>query len=152
MGARGKKRVRANGEVASGKQRVTRAPRSVPIVAPEEVREGLGLLNTALQNAGATDVDSPAGDAAYRTAQAALQARYPRMHADAILWRATHLHSLLGWDEFREAHCDDGALPTDTMIEVAATIETYGDERSFDIDYFEDLLGLESGTETLGQE
>ena len=150
MGARGKKRVRANGEAASGKQRVTRAPQSVRIVAPEEVREGLGLLNTALQNTGATDVDSPARDAAYRPAQSALQARYPRMQADAILWRATHLHSLLGWDEFCEAHRDDGALPTDAMLEVAATIETYGDERLFDIDDVEDLLGLESGAETPG--
>src|SRR3546814_9046890 len=62
------------------------------------------------------------------------------MTADAILWRTTFLDLLLGWEEFRARHQNDGELPTASMLKVAATIPTYGDDTSFDIDLFEEEL------------
>lgn len=145
MGARGKKRVRANGQVASGKQRPMPVSRSVPCVEADQVREGLGLLRDAITEKGVVVVSGPEWQAAYELAQERLHARYPRMVGDAILWRATFLHALIGWREFQEFHRDDGELPTAAMIDVAATIPTYGDETSFDLELFEAYLADRSG-------
>ena len=77
---------------------------------------------------------------AYENAQEHLRSRHPRMLADAILWRATFLEALLGWGDFQARYAGHGELPTDKMLEVAATIPTFGDETSFDRESFEEHL------------
>ncbi len=144
MGARGKKRVRANGQIASGKQRASPHPRAVPSVEGDQVQEALETLRAALSEQGSPQVSSPEWQAAYRTAQERLHTRHPRMLANAILWRATFLDSLIGWSDFQKLHQGD-ELPTAHMLEVAATIPTYGDETSFDIELFEEHLAGLSG-------
>lgn len=145
MGARGKKRVRANGQIASGKQPPLPRPAGVPPVKAHQVQEGLEALRTAMTEKGASEASSPEWQAAYRMAQERLQARYPRKLADAILWRATFFDLLIGWSDFQELHRDDGELPTADMLEIAATIPSYGDDTSFDIDLFEEWLADRSG-------
>lgn len=142
MGARGKKRVRANGQVASGKQRPMARPGAVPPVEVDQLREGLETLRLAVAEHGEPDTSSPEWEAAYRTAQERLHARHPHMLADAMLWRATFLDSLIGWDEFQGEHEADGELPTPAMLVVAASIPTYGDDTSFDFDLFERRLTI----------
>src|SRR3546814_2570581 len=85
-------------------------------------------------------VSAAGWQADYQLAQNRLRASYPIMTADAILWRTTFLDLLLGWEEFRARHQNDGELPTASMLKVAATIPTYGDDTSFDIDLFEEEL------------
>lgn len=145
MGARGKKRVRANGQIASGKQKPSPRPGSVPPVEPEQVREGLVVLRTAAAEQGVSERSGPEWQQTYELAQQRLHARHPHMLADRILWRATFLHALTEWSEFQELHRDDGELPTAGMLEVAATIPTYGDDTSFDLYSFEESLADRSG-------
>lgn len=140
MGARGKRRKRANGEVASGKQRRVPGPVIVPEIDPDQLEHGLGLLQSAVRRAGEPDPATAAWRAAYRDAQATLHAELNPTLADAVLWRATLLDGLLGWDAFRENHADLGELPTPAMLEVAAAIPTHGAETSFDVELFEDML------------
>lgn len=145
MGARGKKRMRANGQIASGKQQpLPRAP-VVPPVEAVQVQEGLELLRQAVAEKGAPEASSAEWQAAYEMAQDRLHARYPRMQADAILWRATFLDALIGWSGFKELHREDGELPTPDMLEVAATIPTRGSDESFDMELFEKRLVERSG-------
>ena len=144
MGARGKKRVRANGQTASGKQKPLPRVGSVPPVKPEQVREGLDVLRTAVAEQGVSERSGPEWQKAYEIAQQRLHARHPRMLADRILWRATFLHALIEWSEFQELHRDDGELPTPDMLEVAAAIPTYGDDTSFDFHLFEERLAERS--------
>lgn len=140
MGARGKKRVRANGQIASGKQQPFRPPPAVPSVKADQVQEGLAELRAAVAKEGATDPSSFEWQTAYEAAQDRLQARHPRMLADAILWRATLLSALIDWEEFRERHRDDGELPTAGMLQIAATIPSHGGDTSFDTEMFEKAL------------
>lgn len=140
MGARGKKRIRANGEIASGKQRSLPRPMAVPSVHPDQVQEALNVIQTTITETGVLERSGPDWNATYRAAQGQMHARHPRMLADAILWRATFLHALIEWAPFKELHRGDGELPTADMLEVAATIPTYGDDESFDMDDFEELL------------
>jgi hypothetical protein len=144
VGARGKKRIRANGQIASGRQQPMPRPHSVPAVEADQVRDGLGILRAAVAEKGASDVSSPGCQAAYRVAQERLHARHGRLLGDAILWRATFLDSLVGWSKFQELHRHDGELPTADMLDVAATIATYGEDTSFDIDVFEEHLSHRS--------
>lgn len=144
MGARGKKRVRANGQIASGRQKSLPRPGSVPAVEPLQVREGLDVLRAAVAERGVAERSGPDWQEAYEIAQQRLNARHPRMLADRILWRATFLHALTEWSEFQDLHRDDGELPTPDMLEVAATIPTYGDDTSFDLYSFEESLAERS--------
>ena len=144
MGARGKKRVRANGQIASGKQKPLPRPGSVPPVKAHQVREGLDVLRTAVAEQGVSERSGPEWQKSYEIAQQRLHARHPRMLADRILWRATFLHALNEWSEFQERHRDDGELPTADMLEVAATIPTYGEDTSFDLYLFEERLAERS--------
>ncbi|MEA3016997.1 MAG: hypothetical protein QOI38_1719 [Sphingomonadales bacterium] len=148
MGARGKKRVRANGQIASGKQPPLPRPLKVPSVKPEQVQEALDVLRGTIAETRVSARSGPEWDATYRAAQGQLHARHPRMLADAILWRATFLHALIDWAPFKELHRGDGELPTADMLEVAATIPTYGDEESFDMEDFEELLAHASQSST----
>lgn len=145
MGARGKKRVRANGQIASGKQRPLPQPLVVPPVAANQVQEGLEALRAAVREKGEPEASSPEWHAAYEIAQERLHGRHPRMLADAILWRATFLDLLIGRRAFQELHREDGELPTGGMLEVTATIYTDGSDTSFDIDLFEEQLAACSG-------
>jgi hypothetical protein len=145
VGARGKKRVRANGQIASGKQRALPPPLAVPRVQADQMREGLEVLRAAMAEKQVSETSGPEWQAAYETAQERLQGRYPRMLADAILWRATFLDALIGGSAFQKLHHNDGELPTADMLEVAATIPSYGDDTSFDIDDFEEWLVNRSG-------
>lgn len=138
MGARGKKRVRANGQVASGKQTLSR-PGAVPKVEAAQVLDGLETLRSALARHG-DPKSGPEWNAAYVEAQEDLRDRHTMMLGDRILWRATFLNSLLSWDEFQDLHADDGQLPTPAMLHVAATIPTYGDDTAFDSSLFERRL------------
>lgn len=140
MGARGKKRIRANGEVALGRVRAVPRPIFVPVVDPQALAEGLATLRTAVEAAGGPDPVSPAWELAYRDAQARLNARHERPVADAVLWRATFLDALLGWDEFRQRYGGSCDAPSPAMIEVAAIVPTHGAETSFDVDLFEGML------------
>lgn len=85
-------------------------------------------------------VSGPEWPAAYEMAQERLHTRNPHMVGDAILWRATFLHALIGWSEFQELHRDDGELPTADMMDVAATIPTCSDEDTFELELFEEHL------------
>jgi hypothetical protein len=134
----------ARGKIASGKQKPLPRSSSVPPVEPEQVREGLDVLRTALAEQGVSDRSGPEWQKTYELAQHRLHARHPRMLADRILWRATFLHALTEWSEFQELHRDDGDLPTPDMLEVAAAIPTYGDDTSFDLYMFEERLAERS--------
>jgi len=112
----------------------------VPSVDAEQVQEGLTALRAAMTEIGISEVSGPEWEAAYRLAQERLHARYPQMVADAILWRATFLDALVSESDFQQRHSHDGELPTAAMLEVAATIPTYGADTSFDIDWFEESL------------
>lgn len=144
MGARGKKRVRANGQIASGKQKPLPRPGSIPPVEPEQVRQGLDVLRTAVAELGISDRSGPEWQRAYESAQQRLHADHPRMLADRILWRSTFLHALIEWSEFKELHSEYGDHPTPDMLEVAAAIPTYGDDTSFDWYLFEERLAERS--------
>ena len=146
MGSRGKKRVRANGQVASGKQ--VAQPRSifVPPVGSEQVKAGLDALDAALSAAGRPEPDSEPWKAAYRSVQDRVQAEHGVEMGDAILWRTTFLDALLGWNEFAVMHAAAGDLPTAAMLEVAALIPTHGAETSFDLDLFEEMLAEQKGS------
>ena len=146
MGARGKKRVRANGQVASGKLRPLQRPGAVPPVEVDQLREGFEALRLAVAQSGEPETSSPEWVAAYRVAQERLHAIHSHMLADAILWRATFLDSLIAWDEFQEDHAGEGELPTPAMLSIAATIPTYGDDTSFDFDLFERRLATAQAT------
>lgn len=61
MGARGKKRVRANDQIASGKQKPLPRPGLVPPAEPEQVLEGLDVLRTALAEHGHLTAPVPSG-------------------------------------------------------------------------------------------
>lgn len=145
MGARGKKRVRANGQIASGKQRPLPQPSTVPTVEADQVQDGLEVLRAAVTERNTAETSGPEWQAAYRIAQERLHSRYQRMLADAILWRATFLHALIGWSDFQELHREDGELPTANMLEVAANIPSSGSDTSFNIDLFEEWLANRSG-------
>lgn len=142
MGARGKKRVRANGQIASGKQeRAPGIPIAVPEVESRQVSEGLEELSVALRRHGdPADRKGPKWNAAYVEAQKVLRDRYPAMLADRILWRATFLEALISSGNFQQRHSGSGDLPTPQMLHVAATITTYGFDTSFDIGLFEASL------------
>ena len=140
MGSRGKKRVRANGQIASGKQRPLPPPLAVPPVEADQVREGLEVLRAAMAEKDVSETSGPGWQAAYEIGQERLYGRHPRLLADAILWRATFLDSLIGWSAFQKLHHEDGQLPTADMLEVAATIPSYGDDTCFDLEDFEERL------------
>src|SRR3546814_14396225 len=113
-------------------------PSSVPAYEAEQLREGRQLLHATVSQNGKAAVSAAGWQADYQLAQNRLRARYPIMTSDAILWRNTFLDLLLGWEEFQARHQNDGELPTASMLKVAATIPTYGDDTSFDIDLFEE--------------
>lgn len=141
MGSRGKKRVRANGEVASSRlPKKPTVPPSVPAVTADEVQGGVIFLRRTFELAGKPQAGTSFWNEAYGVAQSGLRRIHGRLLGDAVLWRATFLDALLGWDEFQERHRDEGELPTPEMLEVAAIIATRGDDTSFDNELFEELL------------
>jgi len=140
MGARGKKRVRANGQVATGKLAPRPQLHFVPPIDPELIRSGLEVFRRVFREAGNPDPDGDAWDATYRSAQARFHEEFGHEIGDAILWRVTFLAAFLNWDEFQRRHELRDDLPTAQMLQVAGTIATHGAELSFDLALFENML------------
>lgn len=140
MGARGKKRRRADGSIASGKLPQPVGPLMVPHVSPTDLAAGLSLLTDSIKAAGDPLNGSAEWEAAYQSVQAILRREHGKWGGDAIIWRATLLHALLESDDFLEANWEDGELPTLAMLEVAATIYTDGSDTCFDREEFEAMI------------
>ena len=139
MGARGKKRVRANGQVASCKLTSLPRPDFVPPVRSEDIHAGLETLRASLAAAGNPSPDAPAWQNGYRAAAAELGSKFGPA-GEAVIWRTTFLDALLGWDAFTQRHEAAGDLPSKAMLHVAGTIPTHGAETSFDLELFEEML------------
>lgn len=50
------------------------------------------------------------------------------------------LSDLLEWPDFAAKYSDEGRLPSQRMLEAAAIIPAFGDERRFDWEEFEAMI------------
>lgn len=131
MGARGKKRRRADGSTAFGKTKRL-GPPAIPEVDPAEIGRALTDFRTGVAEIG--------DEAAYLKVQASLNDRLGRDVGDAVMWRAAMLSDLLEWPDFAAKYCNEGHLPSQRMLEAAAIIPSFGDEKRFDWEEFEAMM------------